>query len=100
YQPKIDLKTMSVCGAEALIRLCHPTKGIILPAQFLPPTTDPLYAPLTRFIVRRSMADWNLLSAKGISIKLAINVPASILQGDQFVAELRNHLPQSTKFPG
>jgi predicted signal transduction protein with EAL and GGDEF domain len=33
YQPKIDLKSRRICGAEALIRLRHPTRGILLPAS-------------------------------------------------------------------
>jgi len=36
YQPIVDTKTLSVCGAEALIRWRHPTKGMILPDQFIP----------------------------------------------------------------
>jgi EAL domain-containing protein (putative c-di-GMP-specific phosphodiesterase class I) len=34
YQPIVDTKTLQICGAEALIRWRHPTKGIILPDQF------------------------------------------------------------------
>ena len=63
YQPKIDLKSMAVCGAEALIRLRHPKHGIIQPAAFLPPPGDPLYQPLTDFVVRRSLADWSTFAA-------------------------------------
>jgi diguanylate cyclase (GGDEF)-like protein/PAS domain S-box-containing protein len=36
YQPIVDTKTLQICGAEALIRWRHPTKGIILPDQFIP----------------------------------------------------------------
>ena len=36
YQPIVDTKTLSICGAEALIRWRHPTKGMILPDQFIP----------------------------------------------------------------
>ncbi|MBQ3311617.1 EAL domain-containing protein [bacterium] len=35
-QPKIDIKTMSPCGSEALIRWQHPTKGLISPNNFIP----------------------------------------------------------------
>ena len=36
YQPKVDLKTGSIVGAEALSRWMHPTRGSVPPAQFIP----------------------------------------------------------------
>ena len=36
YQPKIDLKTGAITGAEALIRWTHPTRGPVSPAEFIP----------------------------------------------------------------
>jgi diguanylate cyclase (GGDEF)-like protein/PAS domain S-box-containing protein len=36
YQPIVDTRTRLICGAEALMRWRHPTKGIILPDQFIP----------------------------------------------------------------
>jgi diguanylate cyclase (GGDEF)-like protein len=36
YQPKIDINTGRVHGAEALLRWNHPKEGIILPDQFIP----------------------------------------------------------------
>ena len=36
YQPIIDTQSLRICGAEALVRWRHPTKGVILPDQFIP----------------------------------------------------------------
>ena len=36
YQPKIELKSMHLVGAEALVRARHPTRGIVPPFLFLP----------------------------------------------------------------
>jgi EAL domain-containing protein (putative c-di-GMP-specific phosphodiesterase class I)/ActR/RegA family two-component response regulator len=100
YQPKIDLKSMLVCGAEALIRLRHPAEGVVLPSRFLPPPGDPLYRPLTDFIVQQALFDWNTFAGHKMTNRLAINVPASILQRPDFVANLRRHLPNHPKWPG
>lgn len=40
YQPKIDLKTESVMGMEALVRLVHPELGMISPSEFIPIAED------------------------------------------------------------
>ena len=100
YQPKIDLKTMLVCGAEGLIRLRHPDRGVLAPSEFLPPPGSPLYKPLTDFVVRRAIADWQLFATERLTLRPAINVPASILQDPDFVANVRRHLPRERKFPG
>ena len=36
YQPKIELKSMRLVGAEALVRARHPTRGVVAPFFFLP----------------------------------------------------------------
>ncbi len=35
FQPKVDLTSGRICGAEALVRWDHPTRGLLLPDQFL-----------------------------------------------------------------
>ena len=100
YQPKFDLRSMSVCGAEALVRLRHPEHGIMPPAAFLPPAGDPLYQPLSDFVIRRSLGDWPLLASVWSNIRLAVNVPVSVLQSSGFVSGVRRHLPEHPQFPG
>jgi EAL domain-containing protein (putative c-di-GMP-specific phosphodiesterase class I) len=100
YQPKIDLKTRLYCGAEALIRLVHPVHGVTLPGIFLPEPGSPLYVPLTDFIVRRALTDWSTFAQHRMTNRLAINVPASVLQRPDFVANVRSHLPKRPDFPG
>ncbi len=36
YQPKVDVKSLAIVGAEALIRWQHPQQGMIPPSQFIP----------------------------------------------------------------
>jgi EAL domain-containing protein (putative c-di-GMP-specific phosphodiesterase class I)/CheY-like chemotaxis protein len=100
YQPKVNLRSRTICGAEALIRLRHPSRGLMAPASFLPPPGDALYSPLTDFIVGQALADWSRFARASMTSRLAINVPASVLQHPNFVANLRQHLPTQADFPG
>ena len=100
YQPKIDLRSRRMCGAEALIRLRHPTRGVLRPAEFLPPSGDPLHDPLADYVIRRALTDWQCFVANEITTKLAINMPISIFGTPTFVANLRKYLPGKLDFPG
>jgi len=73
---------------------------VVLPGSFLPPAGDALYVPLTNFIVQQALNDWSMFARRRIMHRLAINVPASVLQRPDFVANLRRYLPDDPKFPG
>jgi EAL domain-containing protein (putative c-di-GMP-specific phosphodiesterase class I)/FixJ family two-component response regulator len=100
YQPKVDLHLFSVCGAEALIRARHPERGIIEPADLLPPAGDALYKQLTLFVIRQTLTDWLAFAANGHTLKMAVNVPTSILGAPGFVDFIRKTLPANPNFPG
>jgi EAL domain-containing protein (putative c-di-GMP-specific phosphodiesterase class I)/ActR/RegA family two-component response regulator len=100
YQPKVDLRSQAICGAEALIRARHPHYGIIGPVDLLPPASDPLYRPLSLFVVQRAIADWKAFCDAGHSLKLAVNMPASVLNAPGFVDAVRNLIPTGSDFPG
>lgn len=100
YQPKIDLRSMAVSGAEALIRARHPKRGVIQPVDLLPPAGDPLYKPLSVFVAQRTITDWGTLTSAGYPLKLAINMPASVLNAPGFVDVVRKLLPTAKDFPG
>ena len=74
YQPIIDTKSGRICGAEALMRWRHPTKGIIFPDQFIP------LAEETGMITQ--MGDWLMQTACAeaatwpTGVKLSINLSA------------------------
>ncbi len=100
YQPKVCLRSLSVSGAEALVRVRHPRQGLVQPIDFLPPASDPLYKPLTAFVMRRAMSDWVAFAQRGFSLKLAVNIPASVLNAPGFVDVLRRMIPSDEGFPG
>jgi EAL domain-containing protein (putative c-di-GMP-specific phosphodiesterase class I)/CheY-like chemotaxis protein len=100
YQPKLDLKSLMVCGAEALARVRHPKHGIILPADFLPSPGDPLHRVLAGVVLQRAMIDWTAFAGANLTLKLAANMPVSVIRAADFVRQLRTMLPKHARFPG
>ena len=100
YQPKIDLQSFVVCGAEALLRARHPVHEILTPAVLIPPAGSVLHQPLAKFVIRRAMLDWRLFADCGMPLKLAINMPVSVINAPDFMSSLREQLPTDTQFPG
>jgi EAL domain-containing protein (putative c-di-GMP-specific phosphodiesterase class I) len=100
YQPKIELREFSVCGAEALVRARHPQHGIIFPAEFLPAAGDCRHHALAKFVISRAMADWQRLADAGMPLKLSVNMPASAINGPDFIGVTRRCLPKHQRFPG
>jgi diguanylate cyclase (GGDEF)-like protein/PAS domain S-box-containing protein len=75
YQPKIDLQNGKVVGVETLIRWKHPTKGIILPSEFVSPAenTD-LIKNLTLFVIRESLKQFKTLFNLGRNLGIGVNI--------------------------
>jgi EAL domain-containing protein (putative c-di-GMP-specific phosphodiesterase class I) len=96
YQPKMNLETGSMTGAEALIRWMHPDRGLILPAQFLPIAEDSgLILPIGRWVLReacRQARDWIDL---GLPIAVAVNVSAIEFRHKEFIDCVSTALKQS-----
>src|SRR6476660_7106755 len=62
YQPKIELKTMRLVGAEALVRARHPTRGIVAPAMFLPGAGSDSMHALTERVILTALGDRRVIA--------------------------------------
>jgi EAL domain-containing protein (putative c-di-GMP-specific phosphodiesterase class I)/CheY-like chemotaxis protein len=100
YQPKIELRTFSICGAEALLRARHPDRGIVLPAVMLPCADETAHRSLSTFVLGRAMADWKSFADAGMPLKLSVNMPVSAITAPDFVTVIRKEVPQDDRFPG
>lgn len=85
YQPRIDLKTGEIVGAEALIRWNHPEKGLLSPGEFMPMAEESnLIIPLGYWILERACQDWQALQEWGFeNIHLAINLSFKQFHDDE-----------------
>jgi diguanylate cyclase (GGDEF)-like protein len=77
FQPKIDLKTGRVTGAEVLLRWQHPTRGLLNPVDFIPFAEQTGFIRrLTRWTLDRAIAQGAQWRAAGKALGLAVNISA------------------------
>ncbi len=77
FQPKIELKTGRVSGAEVLLRWQHPTRGLLGPADFIPFAEQTGFIRrLTRWTLDRSIAQGAVWQRRGTPLALAVNISA------------------------
>jgi diguanylate cyclase (GGDEF)-like protein len=101
YQPKINIKTGAITGAEALIRWTHPSRGSISPAQFIPIAEDcGLILPIGRWVLRHATEQAQAWVDAGLRpTTMAVNVSAMEFRDDDFVRGLFGILDESRLNP-
>jgi diguanylate cyclase (GGDEF)-like protein/PAS domain S-box-containing protein len=90
YQPKVNLRTGAISGAEALVRWSHPTRGLVPPAQFIPVAEDcGLILPIDNWVLREACQQARAWADAGLPAgTIAVNVSAMELRGDHFLEGL------------
>jgi diguanylate cyclase (GGDEF)-like protein len=100
YQPKVDMQTLQLVGAEALIRWRHPERGLLLPAEFL-------YA-IEGTVLEMELGDWVVATAltqleawhqSGLQMELSINISARHLQAKDFAWKLKRKMLHYSNLP-
>ena len=77
YQPKIDLATNRVIGAESLARWQHPSLGLISAAKFIPVAEESgLIVELGEWVLRAACAQLRAWQLEGLALPVAVNVSA------------------------
>ena len=90
YQPKVDLRTGKVVGAEALVRWRHPEQGMISPDEFIPVAEETgLIVPLGEWVIAEACGALKALRALGIDdFVISVNLSARQLRQRQFARHL------------
>jgi diguanylate cyclase (GGDEF)-like protein/PAS domain S-box-containing protein len=90
YQPKINLKTGAITGAEALIRWTHPTRGAVSPAQFIPVAEAcGLILPISAWVLRRACLQARTWLDAGLpATTMAVNISAMEFREENFLQGL------------
>jgi diguanylate cyclase (GGDEF)-like protein/PAS domain S-box-containing protein len=101
YQPVVDLESQAVCGVEALLRWDHPTRGIILPDEFVPLLEETgLIVDVGRWALNQAcqqVAGWH---RRGYHLSMSVNVSMRQLETDALLEHIREALADSHLEPG
>jgi diguanylate cyclase (GGDEF)-like protein/PAS domain S-box-containing protein len=93
YQPKVNMHSGQVIGAEALIRWQHPEKGLLSPAAFLPVIEEHALAiAIGEWVVDTALCQIEVWRTAGLDIAVSVNVGARQLQQNNFVERLQSTL--------
>ncbi|MGQ0486697.1 MAG: sensor domain-containing protein [Hyphomicrobiales bacterium] len=87
YQPKVDLSTGAITGAEALLRWMHPTRGSVPPAQFISVAEDcGLILPIGAWVLREACGQAQAWVDAGLPVTtMAVNVSAMEFRNENFL---------------
>ncbi|WP_114327265.1 EAL domain-containing protein [Candidatus Colwellia aromaticivorans] len=97
YQPKVNMKTGEVFGAEALIRWIHPEKGLIPPLDFLPLIDGTnLEIQIGGWVINQALKQMNHWQQQDIKLEVSINISSHHLESPVFFDQLNEAL---SKYP-
>jgi diguanylate cyclase (GGDEF)-like protein len=87
YQPKINLRTGAITGAEALIRWTHPTQGPIPPGKFIPVAEDcGLILRIGNWALREACKQARIWENAGLpAATMAVNISAMEFRDEHFL---------------
>lgn len=100
YQPKINLLSKQMVGAEALIRWRHPEQGLLPPIEFLPSIeTTELGIEIGNWVIVSVLTQINQWRIEGFEVEISINISAYHLESSGFVDHLREQLAAYPDIP-
>ncbi len=93
YQPKVNLRTKELVGAEALIRWRHPERGLLPPAEFLRhiENTD-MDIVIGEWVTATALAQMDVWRSAGLDIEVSINISGYHLESSGFLETLGQKL--------
>lgn len=93
YQPKVNMRTGDIIGAEALIRWQHPERGLLFPGDFLPVIDHhPVSIELGEWVIDTALKQMYSWQNMALHMPVSVNVDAYQLQKFGFVSKLARSL--------
>jgi diguanylate cyclase (GGDEF)-like protein len=95
FQPKVELTTGRIAGAEVLLRWQHPTRGLLGPGAFIPFAEQTGFIrQITRWTLNQSLACSAEWLTAGHPLPLSVNVTVDDINDENFHLRVANALTQ------
>lgn len=100
-QPKVDMRTGTLIGAEALVRWLHPERGVLTPGDFLPLIEGTeLHVVFGQWVMEAALSTLEQLQAQQMVLPLSVNIGAQHLQHEGFAQWMQHILSRHPQIPG
>lgn len=100
FQPLFDCRTLRISSAEALIRWRHPTRGIVMPGEFIPIAEKAnLINQIGEWVITEIAEKIAAFDRDGIALRFSANVSPNQLQQIEFVSFVKAALNQAGASP-
>jgi diguanylate cyclase (GGDEF)-like protein len=100
-QPKVDMRTGALVGAEALVRWQHPERGLLTPGDFLPLIEGTeLHVVFGQWVMEAAFSTLEQLQELQTPLPVSVNVGAQHLQQEGFAEWMQQVLNRHPKVSG
>jgi len=101
YQPRVDLTTQRIIGAEALIRWHVPGRGMVSPATFIPVAEEiGLIGQISEWVLEAACAQNKRWLDAGLPCAVSVNISPQQFRGDALVPLIARVLYEARLDPG
>lgn len=100
YQPKVEVSSGTIAGAEALLRWNHPKRGLLFPDSFMGIAEESgLIVPLGKWVMENAFGQAKRWETRGWNLSVAINLSVKQLEEPEFISNVKQLVAQNSISP-
>ena len=90
FQPKVELQTLDIVGAECLLRWNHPLDGVLFPGALIEAAESyNMMNEVGYWVLEKAFASFSYFKSKGLDLQISVNISPTQLYDTQFVPKVK-----------